>query len=163
MKVPIFVILLTAGTLSVVAARRWHAYAPSVRAPSATGIKGNGRAAAVPPAQQVKVLSLKVTRRGFMPASITAPKGDYLLTVLNSTELDGLELRLDREGGPRAKEGKVSREKPRWNERVELHPGDYVLTEATHPDTATARSGGSSYPQAAPSNTTTARAWPLPT
>lgn len=131
MKIPIFAILLTAGTLSAVAALRWYAYGPSVPAPSATGMKSNGSAA--PPAQRAKVLSLKLTRKGFVPSSITAPKGDYLLTVLNSTELDGLELRLDREGRERAREGRVSREKLRWEEGVKLHPGNYVLTEANHP------------------------------
>lgn len=133
MKVPIFVILLVAGTLSVAAARRWYAYGPSLPAASAPGMKSNGSAAAAPPAQRAKVLSLKLTRKGFVPSSITAPKGDYFLTVLNSTELGGLELRLDREGGERAREGRVSREKLRWEEGVKLHPGNYVLTEASHP------------------------------
>lgn len=125
--------LLVAGTLSVLAARRWHTYGLALPARPASGIESKDSGAAAPPAQRMKVLPLKLTRRGFVPSSITAPKGEYFLTVLNGTELDGLELRLDREGGPRAREGKSSKEKLRWKELVKLHPGSYVVTEANHP------------------------------
>jgi hypothetical protein len=134
MKILTLVGLLAAGGLSVLAARRWHTYGLSAPARPAPDIKSNDSGAAAPPAQRVKVLSLKLTRGGFVPSSVTAPKGDYFLTVLNDTQLDGLELRLDREGGPRAREGQVSKAKLRWKELVDLHPGNYVVTEANHPD-----------------------------
>ena len=75
---------------------------------------------------------ITVTKRGFEPASITRPQGEFTLMIENAT-LENLDLRLAREAGERLHEIRPSREQPDWNELMDLRPGRYVLTELNHP------------------------------
>ena len=57
-----------------------------------------------------------------------------MLFVDNRSGLEEVTLRVDRVAGPRLHEVRVPREMLDWNEEINLTPGQYVLTEASHPD-----------------------------
>lgn len=81
-----------------------------------------------------KILLLRLTRRGFEPKEITAPPGNYFLVVHNISELDSTEIILKQESGSRLRQKQMSKEQLKLRERVELAPGRYILTEASHPN-----------------------------
>lgn len=73
------------------------------------------------------------TRRGFEPAAITRPQGQFILVVDNRTGHD-LNFRLARDAGELLHEIRSSREQLDWNEVLDLQPGRYVLSELEHPE-----------------------------
>lgn len=77
---------------------------------------------------------ITITPLGFEPAEITRPKGAFFLVVDNRSGLEEITFRLDREAGQRQHEVRVPREQLDWDGVVDLHPGTYLLTEASHPD-----------------------------
>lgn len=83
---------------------------------------------------QMEAEIITITPRGFEPTEITRPKGPFILVVDDRSELDGVTFRLDREAGDRVREVRSVRERPDWDEVIDLTPGSYVLTEADHPD-----------------------------
>ena len=131
-KVTRYLMLVLIGAIPI-AAHQWYTHSLAAPPPHSLSVRTSGAAVAVPTERRRKVISLKLTRQGFAPVSLAAPKGEYFLTVHTGTGLDDLDLRLDRESGQRMKSGRLSRETLRWNEYVELHPGNYVLAEASHP------------------------------
>jgi hypothetical protein len=76
---------------------------------------------------------ITITPRGFEPAEITRSKGRFLLAVDNRSGLDEVTLRLDRVAGNRLREVNVPRKELDWSEAFDLNPGQYVLSEANHP------------------------------
>lgn len=87
-------------------------------------------------AEQVQVEVITVRATGFEPTEITRPAGRILLAVNNSSGLAEVTLRLARVNGETLHEVHVSSKGRNWRQRLELVPGDYVLTEANHPDWA---------------------------
>lgn len=85
-----------------------------------------------PPATEM--LPITIRHAGFVPQSITRPKGSYYIVVSNFSGSPELLLRLDRENGKRLHEAKILRQKRSWRQHLQLTPGTYVLTEANHPD-----------------------------
>lgn len=81
---------------------------------------------------QAELITLRPT--GFEPAEMALVKGRFLLVVNNHSELPEIDLRLMRVTGARLHEVRVPGDQIRWSEVVDLHPGNYVLTEANHPE-----------------------------
>ncbi len=75
-----------------------------------------------------------LTRRGFQPAEITRPAGQFLLAVDNRSEVDQLTFRLERDNKSRLHEKQLPKGGVKWREVVDLPPGHYVLAEAAHPE-----------------------------
>jgi hypothetical protein len=71
--------------------------------------------------------------QGFEPSSITRPQGRFVLAINNRSGLREISVSLDRESGPRLRTIPMARAKRLWGEGIELPPGRYVLTEASHP------------------------------
>lgn len=69
---------------------------------------------------------------GFSPREITRPQGKFLLAVDNRSGLDQVTLVLKREAGARLRDKPMSKDKSRWREVQDLHPGNHVLTERAH-------------------------------
>ncbi len=93
----------------------------------------------VPPQQRQKqerieteLLTLQST--GFEPNEIQRPQGAFILGVDNRTGVETIELRLVRTNGQQLKALEAPRRKISWREVVDLAPGQYVLSEANHPD-----------------------------
>jgi hypothetical protein len=76
-----------------------------------------------------------IKRFGFEPAEITRPHGSFVLEVDNRAEVTAVDLRLERVGHEPTREVHIPREKLDWIEILpDLPAGDYLLTEANHPD-----------------------------
>lgn len=74
---------------------------------------------------------VKLTAEGFEPAEINRPAGKFLLGVTNRTGLAELSLRLIHESrGPVG--GKRLGREMGWHRVLDLPPGHYALTEASH-------------------------------
>src|SRR5262245_20096215 len=70
---------------------------------------------------------------GFMQATITRPKGPFVLAVDNRSGLDVMSLQLTREMGNKIHEVNVPGETLDWNKVIDLDTGRYVLSEINHP------------------------------
>jgi hypothetical protein len=91
----------------------------------------------IPPAQSTgKEEGEMITIRpaGFDPKVITRPKGRFTLLVDNRSGLEEIQLRFDRIAGNRLHDVLVPRQKLDWVQGLDLQPGNYILTEANHPD-----------------------------
>jgi hypothetical protein len=75
-----------------------------------------------------------ITPGGFNTAQITSPAIPFFLLIENCSGLSEVSLRLDRVAGSRLRQVMVGREQPDWADLLDLTPGDYVLSEANHPD-----------------------------
>jgi len=84
--------------------------------------------------EQLQVELITLTPRGFEPSTLTRPKGKFYLTVDNRSGSTEMNLRLDYVTGAQLREMRVSKELLDWSDLLELHPGEYLLTEADHPD-----------------------------
>jgi hypothetical protein len=76
---------------------------------------------------------ITITPHGFEPQSITRPHGRFLLMIDNRSGLAAPALTLTREPSERVRELQVPRETPNWSDVVNLPPGQYVLSEPSHP------------------------------
>lgn len=94
-------------------------------------------AAADPTPEPITAETLTLTPAGFFPREFKHPKGRFILVVNNRTGESEINLTLSRDKGNKVlekqKDAKVLRRQPDWNDIVDLAPGDYVLTEASHP------------------------------
>jgi hypothetical protein len=71
---------------------------------------------------------------GFEPKEITRPSGPFLLLVDNRSGIPDLILQLDHQAGSRLRAVRVAKHKLDWQEKFDLAPGTYILTEANNPD-----------------------------
>lgn len=83
------------------------------------------------PGGEVVVVNLRP--EGFEPAELSLGAGQYLFVVNNRTGLDEFGLRLHREGQGTVSHAHPPRRKRNWRQMLRLTPGDYVLTETSHP------------------------------
>ena len=101
---------------------------------SAAGPLPARAAAAQPPASAVKAAVVTVRPNGFEPSEITEPKGLFVLAVENRSGLQTIQLRLDAVTGNRINDRPIPRNKHDLAQALDLPPGQYVLSEAYHPD-----------------------------
>lgn len=71
---------------------------------------------------------------GFEPSEVTLKAEPFLLAVDNRSGVHEPMFRVNRVAGGRLHEVKMAKGRLAWRQLVNLSPGDYVLTEATHPD-----------------------------
>ena len=83
---------------------------------------------------RLEVENIILTRFGFEPNSITRSSAEFLLSVENRSPVGDIELHLDSAAGRRLHQQQVASERPDWRDFFTLEPGDYVLSEANHPD-----------------------------
>lgn len=93
-----------------------------------------GRAPRTSGDERLEVENIILTRFGFEPNSITRSSTKFLLSVENRSPADDIELHLDSIAGIRLHQQQVASERPDWRDFFTLEPGDYVLSEANHPD-----------------------------
>ena len=89
---------------------------------------------ASPTSKRIEVELVTIRASGFEPGEINRPPGKFLLAVDNRSGISEVDLRLDRLTGGRVHEARVSRDRPDWQTPLELTPGQYLLTEAYHPN-----------------------------
>jgi hypothetical protein len=73
---------------------------------------------------------------GFEPTAIKRSHQPFFIIVHNRSGLETVRLRLSRLAGSGLKEAHLPKEKLNWSDLIDLPPGEYVLTEADHPDWA---------------------------
>jgi|RhiMethySRZTD1v2_1073278.scaffolds.fasta_scaffold28820_4 hypothetical protein len=71
---------------------------------------------------------------GFEPSEVTLKAAPFLLAVDNRSGVHEPVFRVNRVAGDRLHEVRMAKGRLAWRQLVNLSPGDYVLTEATHPD-----------------------------
>lgn len=86
------------------------------------------------PSQRAEVEVLTVRPHGFEPKEITRPRGPFLLAIANRGEFKDMDLRLDRVTGGRLHQVRMPKGDVNSNEVIDLPPGQYLLTEADHPE-----------------------------
>ena len=76
-----------------------------------------------------------VHRNGFEPNQITRHAGEFLLFIDNRTGLDEIQVRLERvDGAGRLHDVRLTKRAYSWNTILNLSPGEYALTEVSHPE-----------------------------
>jgi hypothetical protein len=127
LKITVVLLLLAASTLLIVNTRSRFASASR-----------NGGEPAAPESQQSRdrIESELITVRpsGFDPVELTRPAGHFNLRVNNRSGVPELQFHLLREKGERLRDMQLERGRLAWNQFLELPPGRYILTEASHPD-----------------------------
>jgi hypothetical protein len=71
---------------------------------------------------------------GFEPSEASLKAAPFLLAVDNRSGVREPVFRVNRVAGGRLHEVRMAKGRLAWRQLVNLSPGDYVLTEATHPD-----------------------------
>ncbi|HKP83725.1 MAG TPA: hypothetical protein VJT69_17040 [Pyrinomonadaceae bacterium] len=82
--------------------------------------------------QRLETELITITTTGFEPAEITRPQGQFFLDVDNRSELNDLELYLERVNGVREKSAKMLKTAPELRLPLDLPPGTYRLREGGH-------------------------------
>ena len=77
---------------------------------------------------------ITLQQMGFEPNEIRRPQGVFVLGVDNRSGLEALDLRLVRADGQRLNVLQARKRKLSWREVVDLAPGQYLLSEANHPE-----------------------------
>ena len=85
-------------------------------------------------ANRLEAELLVVRADGFHPKEITRPPGRFLLALQNHSTAEDLWLVLRREGDSSMREVRTSKKQSKSRQFVDLPPGRYVLSEASHPD-----------------------------
>jgi hypothetical protein len=70
---------------------------------------------------------------GFEPAEITRPTGRFLLLLENYSGIKDIKLQIAVNRGAKLHEIKFKERNLVGGQELDLHPGQYVLTEADHP------------------------------
>ena len=86
----------------------------------------------ISPNMKVAVVTIRPT--GFEPSEITKPNKPFLLAVENRSGLQTVQLRIDAVGGNRISDVQMPIKKHDLSQPLNLPPGQYVLTEAYHPE-----------------------------
>jgi hypothetical protein len=71
---------------------------------------------------------------GFEPAEAVWPRGPFFLSIDNRSNVNDITLRVDRRTGGRLKEVNLKMRKQRSAGVFNPPPGQYLLTEANHPE-----------------------------
>jgi methionine-rich copper-binding protein CopC len=77
---------------------------------------------------------ITIRQTGFDPEEIKRAPEAFLLAIDNKSGLGQLTLRITREDGLRVHESSLSPERFKVREKINLPPGEYLLTALDHPD-----------------------------
>lgn len=123
--------LIVIGALSVSGMRKIGSLTTGAKKPALAQTK-------TPP--PVKVITITVTPRGFVPTEITVPEGPYLIDINNRSGIPELDLQLGALNGKKLKESKRLKDKDGrelksldWRRLFNLDKGRYTITESSHP------------------------------
>jgi hypothetical protein len=86
----------------------------------------------VPVRIQTELLTVRTI--GVQPRQITRPKGPFYLLVENRSGLEEINLQITRITGEQQHSVRIPKRKRMTPNLLDLTPGQYVLTELSHPD-----------------------------
>jgi hypothetical protein len=81
----------------------------------------------------VEMVAITINATGFAPSETTLPSGTFTLTVINQSGVEGLALKLTRDGGELVQEIALPHGAQQTSVELTLPAGGYTLTEASHP------------------------------
>lgn len=113
-----------------------HASSSAIREKSTTAMSGASVNRMTQSSERLEAEVITIRPTGFEPSEITRPIGPFVLAIENRSGLQAMQLRLDRVGVARLLDFEMPRPKHDWNNRLDLPPGRYVLSDAYHPDWA---------------------------
>ena len=100
--------------------------------------KPGGAAASASTTDQVESELITLRPFGFEPAEIKRPAGEVVFVISNRSHQQDVSLTLSRVQGAmltgKVKDVGLKKGQVNWLDRFNLPPGDYVLTEASHPE-----------------------------
>jgi len=89
-------------------------------------------AVAVDQPERIETELITITTTGLEPSEITRPQGQFFLDVDNRSELNDIELYLERVNGVRERSAKILKTAPELRLPLDLPPGSYLLREGGH-------------------------------
>jgi hypothetical protein len=96
------------------------------------GGTGYSQSQKVPVRIQTELLTVRTI--GVQPKQITRPKGPFYLLVENRSGLEEINLQITRSTGEQQHAVRIPKRKRMTPNLLDLNPGQYVLTELSHPD-----------------------------
>lgn len=84
--------------------------------------------------QRREVEAVTITPDGFEPQQLERTAGPFVLSVINQSGMDALNIRIETELHGRFREKSLPLITPYWRELIDPPPGRYVITEESHPD-----------------------------
>lgn len=119
-----------------VSAHAWLGSIPVIAGKTASVAKPAqpSRPATAVPQESLQAEIVTIRQTGFEPQQLTRPHGRFILMVENRSGLGDIALQLHRQTGNSLHAVHVSKEQLDWHDEINLPPGNYVLTEANHPE-----------------------------
>ena len=84
--------------------------------------------------QKLEIEAVTITPEGFEPQQLERTAGPFILSVTNQSGVDDLNVRIETEQHGRFSEKTLPLITPYWRERINPPPGQYIITEETHPE-----------------------------
>jgi hypothetical protein len=84
--------------------------------------------------QKLEIETVTITSEGFEPQQLERPAGPFILSVVNRSGVDALNVRIETEQHGRFREKSLPQLTPYWRERIDPYPGRYIITEENHPE-----------------------------
>lgn len=84
--------------------------------------------------QNVEVEVITATPANFEPATITRARGPFILAIHNRSGEKDLVLRIHRNSHEQLYEVRLRTGSRRQHQRLDLPPGEYIISEAGHPE-----------------------------
>lgn len=87
---------------------------------------------ALPTAAQsprIKAIYFRITPLGIEPAELTLPAGRYLVAIDNDSGFNVVDVKIDKERGPRLGNAQLPSGRRKWREFVVFTPGVFVFTD----------------------------------
>jgi hypothetical protein len=85
-------------------------------------------------ADRLEIELITLRPYGFEPAEISRPKGQFVLFVEDQSGRNDASLRLQKLDGGQVRDVNTSRMKSEWHDVINLPSGEYVLTDASNPE-----------------------------
>lgn len=125
-------VFLCVIAISAVVARPW--LNPASPAPTTSSASTASSETGASGAQPEEVETITLTPFGFEPREMTRPPGPFVIAVHNQSNSPDVSLRLSRVQGESLREVRLSPGKRRWEQRLALGAGEYILSEANRPE-----------------------------
>lgn len=139
LRLVLLAVALTALTTSAIASRLYTRHTSDSEVPvTDSGARGESVTVEVIPHGKpnptlTQSVLLTITPRGFDVKEVTVPEGPFFLLVENRSGLSDMSLSLQAQGGGPVISARVQREELDWAQFLDLPPGNYVISEASHP------------------------------
>jgi len=96
---------------------------------SDTSGAGDRTTAQAQPASPINAVYFRITSLGIDPAELSLPAGRYFVAIDNDSGFNAVDLKIDKEGGPRLGTAQLPSGKRKWRGYVEFTPGKHIFSD----------------------------------